>query len=506
MSALLALDQGTTGVTAILVDSNLQEIAQASEDFPQHFPKPGWVEHDLEEIWNTTLRVIHRVLERAQTRYPDPAREIAAIGITNQRETICFWDRKTARPLARAIVWQDRRTAEYCQELRDRGLESEFQSKTGLLLDPYFSGTKISWALKNWPVVAAAEKSGTLAVGTIDSFVVARLTAGAGAPAHVTDPTNASRTLLYRLDLNWDAGLCRELGVNPTLLPEVRPSAGEFGKTSGVPGLPDGIPICGILGDQQSALLGQACLTAGTAKCTYGTGAFVLLNTGTAPVRSSHRLLTTIAWKIGSQPAVYALEGSAFIAGAAVQWVRDSLGFIRNSAEIEALATSVPSADGVVFVPALTGLGAPYWNPDARGLFSGLTRGTTRAHLSRAVLEGIAYQIADILQAMIKDAEASGADASGLKSLHVDGGASENKFLMQFQSDILGVNLVRPRNLETTSLGAIFAAGLGAGVWTSISEIEQVWQKDCEFNPKMSEAERARRLDEWHTAVRKAQP
>lgn len=490
MELILAIDQGTTGTTALLMDRNLNRVADASIDFEQHFPKPGWVEHDLEDIWSTVLQTIREV-----TQHQD-LRKIAAIGITNQRETLCFWDKQTGLPLARALVWQDRRTADFCGELRARGLEARFQEATGLLLDPYFSGTKAAWALKNWEPVARAQREGRLAAGTIDSYLIARLSGGV---VHATEPSNASRTLCFDIrSLSFDPALCSELGVPHEIWPEVLPSTGTFAVTHAVPGLPDGIPISGVLGDQQAALLGQACTREGMAKCTYGTGAFMLMNTGRTPVKSRHRLLTTIAWKLGREAPVYALEGSAFIAGAAVQWVRDGLKLIRSSGEIETLALTVEHSDGVVFVPALTGLGAPHWDPQATGLFTGITRGTESGHLARAVLEGIAFQNADILQAMQKDL------GKPLSSLNVDGGAAANNLLMQFQADVLGVELRRPRYLETTSLGAVFAAGLGAGIWTDLSEIEKTWQKDRVFEPKMAISEREKALSKWAMAVRRA--
>ncbi|MCM2323620.1 MAG: glycerol kinase GlpK [Oligoflexia bacterium] len=487
MDYILAIDQGTTGTTAALMDANLNRIAEASVDFDQHFPKPGWVEHDLEDIWTTVLQTVREV-----TKHVD-SRKIAAIGITNQRETICFWDRETTEPVARAIVWQDRRTADACEQLSKKGTEPFFQERTGLLLDPYFSGTKAAWALKNWEPVKKAHQEGRLAAGTIDSYLIARISGGA---VHVTEPSNASRTLCFNIHKRkWDSDLCNALGVPMEIWPEVRPSVGTFALTRGFAGLPDGIPITGVLGDQQSALLGQACVKEGQAKCTYGTGAFLLLNTGRKPAQSRHRLLSTVAWALSEDNYTYALEGSAFIAGAAVQWLRDGMKFIHDSAEIEALAASVPSTDGVVFVPALTGLGAPYWDPSATGMFTGITRGTTRAHMARAVLEGIAFQNVDILAAMQKDL------GKPLAALNVDGGASANDLLMQFQADVLGVTLRRPKHLETTSLGAVFAAGLGAGLWTDLEDIEKTWKEDRSFSPSMDAKERDRALERWHTAV-----
>jgi glycerol kinase len=487
MEYILAIDQGTTGTTALLMDSNLNRVAEAGVEFEQYFPKPGWVEHDLDDIWTSVLQTVREV-----TKHVD-VRKILAIGITNQRETLCFWDTATNQPLARAIVWQDRRTSDLCTELSKRGLEPYYQENTGLLLDPYFSGTKAAWALENWSDVKSAHRAGRLAAGTMDSYLIARLSGGT---VHATEPSNASRTLCFHLTQHkFDADLCRQLNVPQEIWPEVCSSVGTFAVTKGFNGLPDGIPITGVLGDQQSALLGQACVKEGTAKCTYGTGAFLLLNTGRKPVRSKHRLVSTVAWALGPDDYTYALEGSAFIAGAAVQWIRDGLKFIQDSAEIEPLAESVPSSEGVVFVPALTGLGAPYWDPHATGMFTGITRGTTRGHMARAVLEGIAFQNADILTAMAKDM------GKPLSSMNVDGGASANNLLMQFQSDILGVQLLRPKYLETTSLGAVFAAGLGAGIWTDLSDIEKTWKEDRTFQPQFSEQQRKEAMSRWQIAV-----
>jgi glycerol kinase len=487
MDYILAIDEGTTGTTALLMDTELNRVAEASVEFEQHFPKPGWVEHDLTDIWSAIVQTVREV-----TQHIDP-RKIMAIGITNQRETLCFWDRETTEPIAHAIVWQDRRSSEMCDQLKAKGAEPFFQEQTGLLIDPYFSGTKAAWAFKNWPKVKSVHAAGRLAVGTIDSFLIAMLSGGA---VHVTEPSNASRTLCFNLHKHvWDPELCSTLGVPIDIWPEVRPSVGTFALTRGFPGLPDGIPITGVLGDQQSALLGQACVKEGQAKCTYGTGAFLLLNTGRKPAKSRHRLVSTVAWALSEDNYTYALEGSAFIAGAAVQWLRDGLKFIQDSAEIEPLAASVPSSDGVVFVPALTGLGAPHWDSSTTGLFTGLTRGTTRAHMARAVLEGIALQNADILTAMQKDL------GKPIAGLNVDGGASANNLLMQFQSDVLGTTLRRPKYLETTSLGAVFAAGLGAGLWTDLSDVERTWKMDREFKPSIGEGEREKIVGAWKLAV-----
>jgi glycerol kinase len=492
---LLAIDEGTTGTRAILLDEALNWVSDHAVDFPQHFPKPGWVEHDPNEIWDAVVKSIQGVLEKSGI---DP-KTIAAIGITNQRETLCFWDRKTGETLSNAIVWQDRRTTELCESLKQQSLEEVFRKATGLLLDPYFSGTKAAWAIQNWPNVARAAKSDRLSVGTIDSFLMMKLT---GDLDHVTEPSNASRTLCFHLtNREFDEGLCSALGVPKSIWPRVLPSGGLFGKTRGLSFLPDGIPITGTLGDQQSALLGQACIQPGQAKCTYGTGAFLLMNTGKSPVYSNHRLLTSIAWSFGDlredSSVTYALEGSTFVAGSAVQWLRDGLGLIQSSSEIEELAASVESSEGATFVPALTGLGAPYWSPDSTGLFTGITRGTTKAHLARAVLEGIAFQISDLLSAMQQDL------GRPLEGLNVDGGASANDLMMQFQSDILGVRLRRPKYVETTALGAIFAAGIGAGIWGGVDELASHWKQEREFSPNMDPRTRGSEIARWKSAVGK---
>lgn len=489
-SLLLAIDQGTTGTKVLVMDTALNVIAEKSTPFEQHFPTPGEVEHDLDQVWESVQAGIDAVVSKI-----DP-RKLIAVGITNQRETLCFWDRKSVRPLRRALVWQDRRTSARCAELKALGLESRVQEKTGLLLDPYFSATKLEWALKNDPAVAHAARAGTLAVGTIDSFLLARLTGG---DSHATESSNASRTLLYSLaEGSWDQEMMGLFGIDPQMLPEIRNTFGEFGKTRGVPHLPDGIPITGMIGDQQSALLGQACFEPGNAKCTFGTGAFLLMNTGTERKRSTSRLLSTVAWRDRNGKTCYALEGSAFMAGATIQWLRDGLGILAAASEVEALAGSVRSSEGVMMVPAFTGLGAPYWDPEARAVISGLTRGSTRAHLARAALEGIAFQNVDILNAMEKDLGAE------IKSLNVDGGASQNALLMQIQADLLGRRLLRPQLTETTALGAIFAAGLGAGVWSDFSELKKVWRLDREFLPSISLEERSRRLKDWGRAVARA--
>jgi glycerol kinase len=488
-SAVLAIDQGTTGSAAAVMDQDGRVLAHVKKDYRQIFPKPGWVEHDPEDIWGSVLATARQALIKANVR----TSSIAAIGVTNQRETTILWDRATGRPAHNAIVWQDRRTAPFCAKLKAAGLEPAVRAKTGLVLDPYFSGSKLSWLLSNG--FSNDAKRGRMAFGTVDSFLLWRLTGGA---VHATDVSNASRTLLMDLrTLDWDQGLCETFKVPPSLLPEIRPNIGVFGKTRGVPGLPDGIPISGMAGDQQAALFGQACFSTGEAKCTFGTGSFLLMNIGAKPKLSRSGCLTTVAW-VWKDRATYALEGSAFICGAAVQWLRDGLGLFAKSPDIEDLARSVKDAGGVQFVPALTGLGVPYWDPAARGLLCGLTRGTTSAHVARAALEGMAMQNADLLLAMQKDV------GHGLKSLKVDGGASNNALLMQLQADYLGAVCVRPKFTETTSAGAAFMAGLGVGLWKDLSSVRRVWKKDREFRPLVPASARARRHLLWKDAVKRA--
>jgi len=484
---VLAIDQGTTGTTAVLMDQRSRIVAARNVEFLNHFPAPGLVEHEPADIWTSIERAVTMALVGI-----DPHR-IAAIGITNQRETSLFWSGTTGRPAHRALVWQDRRTAARCEALRAEGWEDRVRARTGLVLDPYFSGTKAEWMLQNVPGVREGATTGELRFGTIDSYVAWKLTG-----EHVTDPSNASRTLLFDIHRTaWDEELLALFGVPAACLPRLVDNAGVFGVTRGVGFLPDGIPVSGLAGDQQSALFGQACFAPGMAKCTYGTGAFVLLNTGAQAVSSANGLLTTVAWRLGGE-TVYALEGSAFIAGAAVQWLRDGLGFFSSSAEVEALAASVPDAAGVTFVPALAGLGAPHWRPDARGVLSGLTRGTTRAHIARAVLEGVALQITDILSAMAEDA------GTPLAELRVDGGAARNDLLMQFQADVLGVDCVRPTNLETTAMGAAYLAGLGVGFWSSPDAVRAAWAEDRRFTFGMDPEARRGRLAAWSAAVAKA--
>ena len=490
MTYILSIDQGTTGTTVLLIDQALTLKAKATSEYPQHYPKPGWVEHDLNDIWKSTLDTISLVLEKSGVL----ASQISAIGITNQRETTCLWDKKTGAPLFRAIVWQCRRTADICAKLKKGGKEKLFRKKTGLLLDPYFSGTKLKWYFDHHPDLRKKALENKVSFGTIDSFLVSKLTQNT---IHVTDPSNASRTLLMNLEtLAWDPELLELLTVPKEILPDIKSSSEVYGKTKNVPGLPDGIPVCGIAGDQQAALFGQACFNSGEAKCTYGTGSFLLLNTGPKIVRSNSNLLTTVAWKLKDK-TTYALEGSAFIAGAAVQWLRDGLKLIQSSSEIETLAKTVLSSEGVVFVPALTGLGAPYWAAGARGLISGLTRGTTAGHIARATLEGIAFQNYELLVAMQKDVKKK------LSSLKVDGGASVNNLLMQFQADLLQTPVIRPKFIETTALGAACLAGLAIGFWEDLSSIQKAWQKDRDFYPEMSSQERKAHLLSWKGAIQK---
>jgi glycerol kinase len=485
---ILALDQGTTSSRAILFDHDCNAVASAQREFPQHFPRPGWVEHNPQDIWNSQLETITQALAAAGAT----VRDIAAIGIANQRETTMVWDKRTGEPLGRAIVWQDRRTAELCEKLRADGHEPEISRRTGLVLDPYFAGTKLAWLLDNAPGARTRAERGELAFGTIDSWLIWRLTGGAH---HVTDATNASRTLLFNLHtMEWDAALLAALDVPLACLPAVVQS--QLSTQQGITAELDGhaIPIAGIAGDQQAALFGQSCFEPGMAKNTYGTGCFLLMTTGNSPLASRHRLLTTVGWQ-REQATTYALEGSVFVAGAVVQWLRDGLGLIEKSSDIEALAASVPDSGDVYLVPAFTGLGSPHWDPNARGTMVGLSRGTTRAHIARAALEAIAFQSAELLAAMQKDA------ARPLVELRVDGGATANNLLMQFQADVLGVPVVRPRITETTALGAAYLAGLGVGFWSSLEELSRNWQMERRFEPRMSRDEATDRLRRWSLAV-----
>ncbi|PZR07313.1 MAG: glycerol kinase [Archangium gephyra] len=488
---VLSVDQGTTSSRATVLDSKLRVLGVGQKEFTQYFPKSGWVEHDLNEIWTTTEWCIAQALKKAGVK----GSEIAAIGITNQRETTGVWQRGNRKPIHKAIVWQDRRTSEFCAELKAHGHEAKVKEKTGLVLDPYFSGTKLKWILDEVKGARAKADAGELAFGTIDSWLVFKMT---GNNVHVSDVSNASRTLLMNLrTLQWDDELLSLLDVPKAVLPRIANSAEVYGMTRGMKSLPDGIPVSGMAGDQQAALFGQACFEPGESKCTYGTGAFLLMNVGETPVASKSGLLTTVGWRLDGK-TTYALEGSSFIAGAAVQWLRDGLQLIKKSSDVEALAKTVKTSGQVVFVPALAGLGAPHWRPDARGLFAGIDRGTTRGHFARAVLEGIALQIQDLADAMKLD---SGRDIPAFK---VDGGAAMNAMLMQYQADILDVNVVRPKNVETTSLGAAFLGGLGVGFWKSPDEIRKAWRSDKVFKPKMSEGERAQHLGKWREAVKRA--
>jgi glycerol kinase len=488
---VLAIDQGTTGTTALVLDKRISVKGKANVEFRQIFPKPGWVEHDLEDIWASTQKAIAGALREASAKGLD----LEAIGITNQRETTLLWDRRSGRPLHHAIVWQDRRTAGMCDALRAAGREPWVREKTGLVLDAYFSATKVRWMLDNVKGVREKADRGEVAFGTIDTALLWKLTGGA---THATDVTNASRTLLMDLaHRQWDAELCELFGVPRSVLPEIRPSAGHFGTVKGVRGLPDGLPIAGIAGDQQAALVGQACFKQGEAKCTYGTGAFLLMNAGSQPVTSKHGLLGTVAWQIGPEVA-YALEGSAFIAGAVVQWLRDGLGLFKTSKEIESLAAKVPDSGGVAFVPALAGLGAPHWRQDARGLISGIDRGTTSSHIARAALEGIAFEIYDLAQAMAQDI------GKPMPMFRADGGASMNDLLLQFQADLLQTPIERPRMVETTALGAAFLAGLGTGVWAGTAELSKAWRAGKQFVPRMKPADREQHLARWRKAIERA--
>ena len=497
MRAILALDQGTTGSTALVVGEDGAVLGRGYRELPQHYPQPGWVEHDPGEIWTTQLEAARAALSAARLA----PRDLAAIGITNQRETTLLWDRRTGEPVHRAIVWQCRRSAPLCERLRAEGLEPMVRARTGLVLDAYFSGTKIAWLLDARPELRARAARGELAFGTVDTWLLWQLTGGR---VHATEASNASRTLCFDIRrLDWDAELTNHLRVPREVFPAVRPSVGVFGETIALDGLGAGIPVAGIAGDQQAALFGQGAFAPGGAKNTYGTGCFLLLNTGPAPVASEAGLLTTVAWSLppaaGQPPAVvYALEGAIFVAGAAVQWLRDGLGLIRTAAETEPLARSVPDTGGVYLVPAFVGLGAPYWDMYARGTLVGLTRGTTRAHLARATLEAIAYQTRDVLEVMSREAGRLPAE------LRVDGGATENDFLCQFQADILGVPLLRPRVRETTGLGAAYLAGLGVGLWRGPEALRDLWQLDRRFEPAMPADRREALYADWQRAVERA--
>jgi len=486
---ILALDQGTTSCRAIVYNANAEPVASAQKEFEQIFPKPGWVEHNPEEIWEAQLSVARQAIDKANIS----ASQIAGIGITNQRETTVVWNKLTGKPIYNAIVWQDRRTSDFCEKLKEKNLEATFSAKTGLLIDAYFSGTKVNWILNNVGGAKEMAQKGELAFGTIDSWLIWNLTNG---KSHITDVSNASRTLLFNIhSLEWDDELLNILEVPSALLPTVTESNGNLAETNEeIFGIQ--IPIAGIAGDQQSALFGQMCTELGMAKCTYGTGCFLMMNIGDKPIPSKNKLLTTVAWKIDGK-TTYALEGSVFMGGATIQWLRDGLKFFKDSAESEALATSIESTDGVVVVPALTGLGAPHWDPDARGTIVGITRGTTSAHITRAALESICLQVNDVLSTMIKDR------GTPLNQLRVDGGATANNFMVQFQSDISSIEVDRPTNLETTALGAAYLAGLGVGLW-NIEELQTKWKIDKTFTPTMSQEEATLYNANWLKAVERA--
>ncbi|MGI9300269.1 MAG: glycerol kinase GlpK [Luminiphilus sp.] len=488
---ILALDQGTTGSTIALMDTAGHLVASVNHEFPQIFPEPGWVEHNTESIWQSILKGIAAIF--ADGAYKPG--NVVAIGITNQRETAVLWDAQTGEALHNAIVWQCRRTTGVCEDLKAAGHEPLIRERSGLVLDPYFSATKFKWLLDNAPNAQQLLAQGRLRAGTIDAYLMWRLSNG---KVHKTDVSNASRTSLMALNrLDWDDELLSLFGVPREILPEICPSSGRLAVTEAVPGLPDGLPVSGVAGDQQSALFGQACFAPGDAKCTFGTGSFILMNAGDSPVRSGSGLLSTLAWQLEGQAPVYALEGGAFVCGAAVQWLRDQLGIIEHAADIEALAASVEDAGGVEFVPALTGLGAPYWAPEARGTLTGLTRGSGRGEIARATLDAMAMQNVDILVAMEADI------GRAMTSLRVDGGAAINNLLMQLQADYLDRPIMRPEVIETTVAGACFLAGLGEGVWASLSDVSQVWRSDREFSVALPDEARQHRRALWRSAVAK---
>lgn len=488
MEYILSIDQGTTGSRAIVYDKNGEKTAGAYREFPQYFPKPGWVEHNPGEIWESVNSSIQTVLRKV------PGKSIAAVGITNQRETTMIWDKETGRPVYNAIVWQCRRTADRCNNLKKRGGAEFFKKRTGLPVDAYFSATKIEWILKNVKGALIKAKKGRICFGTADTWMLWKLT---GAGAHATDYTNASRTMLFDIEkFKWDKEILSKLGIPEKILPEVKKSSGIFGKTARIGRLPSGIPICGIAGDQQAALFGQACFEPGTIKNTYGTGSFVLLNAGKKRPVSKYGLITTLGCGFRGEP-VYVLEGAVFVAGSAIQWLRDGLKLLTAASESEIMARSVKDSAGVYFVPALAGLGAPYWDQDARGSIFGITRGTNRSHIVRAALEAMCYRTKDVLEAMRKD--------SGLriKDLKVDGGAAANNFLCQFQSDILGIKVIRPSVIETTSRGAAYLAGLAVGYWKNTDEIKKCRKKDKIFKPGMPKSESLNLYANWQEAVKR---
>ena len=490
MKYILALDQGTTSSRAILFNESGELLSTAQKEFKQYYPQPGWVEHDPVEIWETQLAVARQAMEKLGIC----AEDVAAIGITNQRETTILWDKRNGRPVHKAIVWQCRRTAPYCDQLQEQGWTEKIREKTGLLIDAYFSATKIRWILQNVPEAKELAEGGNLLFGTIDTWLIWNLTGG---QVHATDYSNASRTMLFNIHtLEWDKEILELLEIPESILPEVRPSSGVFGNT-----LPllfgAAIPVAGVAGDQQAALFGQACFSPGTAKNTYGTGGFLLMNTGEEPVSSKNGLVTTIAWGLDGK-ITYALEGSIFVAGAAIQWLRDELKLISSAAETEGLCKEVADTCGVYLVPAFVGLGAPYWDPYARGILTGLTRGANRSHIVRATVESMAYQTYDVLHAMEQDA------GIPLAELRVDGGAAANSFLLQFQSDITGVPVLRPSTLETTALGAAYLAGLAVGYWDDLTEIRRNWQVSAAFNPELTQEAAKEKMAGWHHAVKQA--
>ena len=492
MKNILALDQGTTSSRAVVYDGQLRAVASAQKEFAQHFPQPGWVEHDASEIWESVLGTARDAIAKSEVCPGD----IAAIGITNQRETIVVWDRKSGQPVHRAIVWQDRRTAEYLSALREGGKEVLIQQRTGLLLDAYFSASKLHWILRQIPDGHARAAAGELAAGTVDSWLIFKLTGGR---EHVTDVSNASRTMLMNVrTAAWDPELLALFDIPPAVLPRIVPTSGALGVADPAHFGAE-IPIGSAVGDQQSALFGQLCTQRGMVKCTYGTGCFMLAFTGPDALSSSQRLLTTVAWKIGDAPLQYALEGSVFMGGAAIQWLRDGLGIIRTAPEVNDLASRVADSGGVVMVPAFTGLGAPYWDPSARGTLLGMSRGTTAAHIARATLEGIAFEVADLLAAMESDS------GRKLSVLRVDGGACASDLLMQTQADLLGLTVERPRNVETTALGAAMLAGLGAGIWNDIDALTRIREVDRKFAPTITASDRRGRMKVWKKAVKRAQ-
>jgi glycerol kinase len=487
---ILALDQGTTSSRAIIFDNDGQIVSTAQKEFRQYFPKPGWVEHDADEIWSSQYGVALEAMKKAKLK----SSVIAGIGITNQRETTVVWNRKTGKPIHKAIVWQDRRTADFCDQLKKNGTDKKIAKKTGLIVDAYFSATKLKWILDNVKGARKLAEAGQLAFGTVDTWLAWKLSGGT---LHITDVSNASRTMLFNIHtLKWDKELLNIFDIPESVLPEVKSSSEVYGHTKGV--FETAIPVAGIAGDQQAALFGQMCIDPGMVKNTYGTGCFMMVNIGKKPIESRNRLLTTVAWKIGNE-TVYALEGSIFIAGAVVQWLRDGLGIIKKSADVEKLAAEVKDSGGVYFVPAFAGLGAPYWNQHARGTLVGITRGTASSHIARASLDSIAYQTHDVLLAMEKDSKIR------IKELRVDGGATVNNGLMQFQADILRTKVVRPQITETTALGAAYLAGLAVNYWTSLSEIKKQWKVDKAFSPRLQEKQTKELIAGWRKAVKAAQ-